>query len=123
MNNTIKSFDQVINEGNDVVDSGELGDFLSVVKRIMSKDPSMEADVDMDDHDYFTITIKFPEYECTIVGLINTEPAYPNALFADWYRGDKHVDVRGNEQIKEMLADNYAAFAQYLTYMIKSLRK
>jgi hypothetical protein len=121
MTNTIKSFNQIY-EGNDIIENEDFSDFLLVVKRIMSKDPSMEINVDVDDSNYFDMKITFPEYECNIVGLIQGV-AYPNALFADWFKGDKNVDVRGNAQIVEMLANNYNIFVEYLTNIIKALRK
>jgi len=120
--NTIKNFDQLINEGNDIIGNEEHSEFLSVVKDIMPINQDMKIDCEVDPDNYFTLTFTAPHYECTIVGLAH-DSIYPNAIFADWYKDDKHLDIRGNEEIKSMLADNYPAFIQKLTSIITEYRK
>jgi len=115
---TLKKFDDIINEGFSLIDNEEHSQFIELVKLIMSEavdNAKITANVNEDD--YFDLNIEFHEVECQIVGLMQ-EALYPNAIFADWVREDKSVDIRGNESIKHMLADNYDIFIKKITNLI-----
>ena len=117
---TIKNFDDVTNEGLSLIDNEEHSEFMILIKLIMSEAiDTAEITANVNEDNYFDISIDFPEIECQIVGLMQ-DVLYPNALFADWLRESKNIDVRGNESIKQMLADNYDVFIKRITNLINT---